>query len=235
MGTVGKAAAMESALSAAKCEYVALFDSDIYFTPSDAVFLAEAAGDGVATSYRLLYGSGFWGWVAATASDMGFTLMGLARFVWGGAMAGRAGVLREVFRGASKALSDDMYATRKAKALGIPIRFVYLRLLGPAPAERPRGVFRWLTRQYAMAVREGPPFVKIGVVLIAAWLSLWIVHPSTFLVYTVAGCARRLALKAPCSLLYIPASLLAPLFTLAAIVASFSIKEVEWRGAKFRL
>ena len=233
--TVGKAAAVEGALRASDCEYAALFDSDVYFTPLDAASLAEAAGDGVATSYRLLYGRGFWGWVAAAASDVGFTLMGLSRFIWGGAVAGRADTLRAIYSGASRALSDDMYATRAAKRLGVPIRFLYLRLVGPAPAETPRGVFKRLVRQFAIASRQGPLLVKVGVALLAGWLALWAAYPYMFLVSALAGYLRRLALRAPCPPVYIPAAMLAPLFILAAAVSSFLIKEVEWRGARFKL
>lgn len=53
----GKAAAVEYAVDNAQCEYMALFESDVYFTPADAERLAAAAGhDGVATSHRLVVG-----------------------------------------------------------------------------------------------------------------------------------------------------------------------------------
>lgn len=232
----GKAAAVEYAVNNARCEYVALFDSDLYFTPADAESLAAAAGrDGVATSYRLVVGRGFWGWVAAAASDFGYVLMGLYRFVWGGAVAGRRDVLARVMQGVSRAVSDDMFATARAKALRIPIRFVYLKLISPQQADSPRPLFNWLLRQYAMAARLGPLAVKIGLAATAIWLATWAIYPQTLLIYAAASYIRRKALGAPAPPIYIPAIAVAYLFTLAAMALAFFTREVEWRGRRIRL
>ena len=232
----GKAAAVEYAVNNARCEYVALFDSDVYFTPEDAERLAAAAGsDGVATSYRVVVGRSFWGWVAAAASDFGYVLMGLYRFVWGGAFAGRRDVLAKVVQGASGAVSDDMYATARAKALRVPIRFTYLKLISPPPADSPRPLFKWLLRQYATAAKLGPPAVKIGLAATAMWLATWAIYPQTLLIYAAAGYIRRKALGAPAPPIYIPAAVVAYLYTLAATALAFFTKEVEWRGRKIKL
>jgi hypothetical protein len=234
--TTGKSAAVEYIVNNANCEYVAIFDSDVYFTPTDAERLAAAAGrDGVATSYRLVVGRGFWGWVAAAASDFGFVMMALYRFVWGGAVAGRKETLARVMRGVSNAVSDDMYATARAKALGVPIRFIYLRLISPPPADTPRTVFKWIQRQYAMAARLGPPTVKVGLAALAIWLATWALYPHTLLIYAVAGYMRRKALGVPATPLYIPAAAVAYAYTLAAVVLGFFTREVEWRGRVVKL
>jgi hypothetical protein len=236
ISTVGKGAAVEYAVNSAKCEHLAIFDSDVYFTPVDAERLAAAAGrDGVATSYRLIVGRGFWEWVAAAASDFGFVLMGLHRFLWGGAVAGRKEILAKVMRGISSAISDDMYATARARALDVPIRFIYLKLISPPPADRPLPIFKWLLRQYAIAARLGPPTVKIGLAAAAIWLVTWAIYPQTLLIYAIAGYARRKALGAPVTPIYVPAAAVAYVYTLAAITLGFFTREVEWRGRIIRL
>ncbi len=232
----GKGAAVEYAVTVADCEHVALFDSDVYFTPDDAAQLAAAAGDdGVATSYRFVVGRRFWEWVAAAASDFGFVFMGLGRYIWGGAVAGRRDVLMKVLMGASNAVSDDMYATARARSLGVPIRFKYLRLISPPPAGDPRSVFKWLLRQYAIGAKLGPTVVKLGLAAVAAWLAAWAFYPHVLLMYATAGYIRRKALGVPVTPLYIPAAAVAYAYTLAAIVLGFLAEEVEWRGRKIRL
>jgi hypothetical protein len=173
--------------------------------------------------------------VAAAASDFGFVMMALYRFVWGGAVAGRKETLARVMRGVSNAVSDDMYATARAKALGVPIRFIYLRLISPPPADTPRTVFKWIQRQYAMAARLGPPTVKVGLAALAIWLATWALYPHTLLIYAVAGYMRRKALGVPATPLYIPAAAVAYAYTLAAVVLGFFTREVEWRGRVVKL
>jgi hypothetical protein len=209
--TTGKSAAVEYIVNSANCEYVAIFDSDVYFTPTDAERLAAAA------------------------SDFGFVMMALYRFVWGGAVAGRKETLARVMRGVSNAVSDDMYATARAKALGVPIRFIYLRLISPPPADSPRTVFKWIQRQYAMAARLGPPAVKVGLAALAIWLATWVLYPHALLIYAVAGYIRRKALGVPATPLYIPAAAVAYAYTLAAVVLGFLTREVEWRGRVVKL
>lgn len=136
-------------------------------------------------------------------------------------------------QGVSSAVSDDMYATARVKALRLPIRFI-LKLISPPPVDSPRLLLNWLLRQCATAAGLGPPAAKIGLAATAIWLAAWAIYPQTLLIYA-ASYIRRKALGAPAPPVYIPATVVAYVYTLAATALAFLTRVVEWRGRKTKL
>lgn len=229
LGTRGKAAAVEYAVENSRGEYVAIFDSDVYFTEREVEALACAAGDGVATGYRVVKCVDFASCLAAAVSDFGFLYMAWRRFIWGGAVAGRRETLRRLYAGVSRHISDDMYATALARRLGVPVRFVPVALFSDPPARTAAGAARWAFRQYALAYRGGDLSTKLGVLAAAAWLVALHFSPPALVALYAVFLARRAALGGARLLLYAAALPIAALLTAAAAASAPFVRKVRWR------
>ena len=233
--TTGKSAALEYAVSKSTAEYIALFDSDVYFTKEDAEALACAAGDGVATAYRVVKCRDFSTCLAAAVSDFGFLYMSWRRFIWGGAVGGRREVLARVYRGVSSHVSDDIYATERARELGVAIKYVHVAPRSDPPGRGALENIRWAFRQYAIAYRQGGLWTKLGILATAAWLATVLAHPKALAILYLWTLARRVVLREGSYLHYAAAALPAFVITAAATAASPFIKKIKWRDRSLEL
>jgi cellulose synthase/poly-beta-1,6-N-acetylglucosamine synthase-like glycosyltransferase len=249
----GKVRAIHSALvKHPDYECYVIVDSDVRVSPSWLSKLVAPLSDesvGASTTFPAFYPEGgFWSKMKMYWGLVGQSMMesNLTKFVWGGSMAFRSGLLDdESLIMFSESLSDDIAILRINKKKGLAISYV--------PESRPqihstdnfRTFMEWSNRQTAFSIYSSRKVFAFGI----AYYTVWIYILFSAIVLSVLESPIFLTLllpffynsvnsqrKVPVRVWYfLSLTFLLPFVYVWNLISGLTMKEVVWRGTVYSL
>ncbi len=251
-GGSGKVAAIVTAMRRFRnYDIYAVIDSDVQCIASHISELVAPLGDsrvGVSTAYPYFNPvGGFWSVVKMAWGFVGNGMMEskLTRFVWGGSMAFRNGLVRgSDFKVFGRALSDDMAIAHFAKKRGLRIAYVNKHTIVVNTNDNFRSFAEWSDRQTALSIlgsrkvlSYGLLFYGANILLLVSGVALAFISPwyLVLLLPFAIGVLKtyRRARRPYLSLL--PICVIINFIFFANLVIGARMERIEWRGSKYRL
>lgn len=248
----GKVAAIATAMRKFRdFDIYAVIDSDVLCSKSHVSGLVAPLRDkniGVSTAYPYFNPvGGFWSFVKMAWGFVGNGMMEsrLTRFVWGGSMAFRKSLVgSKEFKVFEKAVSDDMAISHFAKEKGLKIAFVNRHSITVNADDNFARFKEWSNRQTALSILGSRKVLHYGLLFYSAqvlllvfgialsFYSLW--YLALLLPFAI-GVAKTYRRSRRTYLSILPISFLMNFIFLANLIKGAGMREIEWRGSRYRL
>ncbi len=228
-----------------------VIDSDVQCARDHVSRLVAPLSDrkvGVATTYPYFNPvRGFWSKVKMAWGFVGNGMMEstVTRFVWGGSMAFRKSLIDSSdFKLFQRALSDDIAVAHFAKEKGLGITYVNSHSITVNADDNFQAFWEWSNRQTALSILGNRKVLRYGLLfyfaqaltllsgIILSLRSLW--YLILLLPFAIGIIKMYSRAKRP-YLALLPISLIINFIFITNLVVGARMREILWRGSRYRL
>ncbi len=192
--------------------------------------------------------SGFWSSVKMVWGFVGNGMMGssMTRFIWGGSMAFRKGLIgRKEFDIFEGALSDDMAISYFTKRKGLSIAYIDSNSTQVMASDSFSSFWEWSNRQTALSILGNRGVLYYGlafyggqILLLLSGIALFLLISPLFLVLLLPfaiGVWKNYRRATSKRIAAIPISMVINFVFFANLVAASRMRQIEWRGRRYEL